>query len=163
MKRRDFRPRCVTYLFGSFMLAAAATAQPTSPAQHDFPPEVRNAITEVEKQCDGPEGTGFVTSFKIIGLHDPAYALYYRKACAVGGGRMFWCGASGSCDLAIYAKTDNSPYHLVFLGSVKGVRLRNVHGRTEADIKYHGSACGKAGAESCSSVLIFDGQKFGRD
>lgn len=144
-------------IFTSYRRPADAVAMRplNEQAQQNLPVEVRKEITEAVTQCDGKMQPGFVTSFRILGLPDPAYLLSYGSACSTLG----VCG-SGGCLSSVYAKTDSSPYHPVLRDLVRGLEFRNVNGRTQADIAYHGSVCDKAGFEECPKVLQFDGQKF---
>jgi hypothetical protein len=148
-------------LFAAASLGPLAVLSSAAQAQQDLPAQVRTAIQESRKSCDGQKltlGRGFITRRDINGDGVNDFILNYEHA-GCGDMSSFFCG-TGGCTFQVFASFDGD-YVKVMDQNAHSVRFEPV-ARRPAMIQFlHGVHCGRSGAEGgCRSVTYWNGAQF---
>lgn len=141
--------------------ALLALAMPVRAADttDELPPAAHAALEEARAACpaDLVSQPGFVRRVDVNGDGILDVVLDYSFA-ACGEDPNFWCG-TGGCALQVFASV-GSGFTAVYDETVREFRFRTVAGAPRLYASLHGSACNRAGYQTCEQTLAWDGLTF---
>lgn len=134
--------------------AAAATPDFTR-----LPAEVRSAITKEISDCKAKKyEDGFLTVKDVNGDGIPDYIIDYAHLIC-DGSNNFFCGSAG-CFTQVIVSLPGGRYATVLQENVQGIEFAPISGRRAMILALHGSACGRAGSQTCRITAIWNGNTF---
>ncbi|MEF0938601.1 hypothetical protein [Rhizobium sp. BR 362] len=136
------------------MIAAVALACSIDASAQSLPQPVQAAVDDATKDCKVEKG--FVTIKDVNGDKVPDYILDTGRVVC-GGARS--CGSAG-CVTQIFASEPDKSYKSVFNDYVQGMKFVQIAGRSAIRLTEHGSACGRAGSDTCYLTLYWNGSDF---
>jgi hypothetical protein len=145
---------------GSCSLNPSTWAQ-SLPTLQSLPEEVQVAIEKEVKDCEPQKAAldwGFIAK-RYMNENGQGYILNYGHFVC-GDSETHYCG-SGGCLVQIFAPLPNGKYIQVLDRNVRDFNFSEIKGQPAIVLQLHGNECGKAGAESCSAMLIWNGRTFG--
>jgi hypothetical protein len=131
------------------------------PTLQSPPDQVQVAIEKEVKDCESQKTAfdwGFISK-RYMNENGQGYILDYGHFVC-GDSETYYCG-SGGCLVQMFAPLPNGKYIQVLDRNVRSFNFSEIKGQPAIVLQLHGSECGKAGAESCSATLIWNGRTFG--
>ena len=149
----------VRLIVTAILIMFAISVTPANAAK-PLPPEVQALINEDIKSCDGKVKfeKGFLTRRDINGDGVEDLILDYNNFIC-GENSYADCGNAG-CLMVVFASLPDGTFVNVLSERVQGIEFKTVRGRPAMLLGYHGTACGRSGAEPCSSTLYWNGVTF---
>jgi hypothetical protein len=134
--------------FACLLAAGTVSAQETR-----HPPEVRAVLADARKACRDEGGRRATFSPKTVRAVDltgggrPDFIIDLKHA-RCGGTDTAFCG-TGGCDFTIIVAKRDGGFSRVFSQRVIAYRIEGTSGARTVRFDFHGSRCGKAGADPC--------------
>jgi hypothetical protein len=146
------------------IILSASTIFAFAPTAHakPFPAQAQRYVDEVMSACRPSKvifEKGFVKRDDVNGDGREDFIFNYENFGCADGKTTEYCG-SGGCKIAVVASTKNNSYAVAYEAQAYSVRFLQVKDRYAMTAAIHGMYCGKPGAEPCSKILYWNGQKF---
>ena len=137
----------------AILIMFAISVTPANAAK-PLPPEVQALINEDIKSCDGKVKfeKGFLTRRDINGDGVEDLILDYNNFIC-GENSYADCGNAG-CLMVVFASLPDGTFVNVLSERVQGIEFKTVRGRPAMLLGYHGTACGRSGADPVAPRYI---------